>query len=163
MSKNKTDLEIVSELAEEIADENGSSNAPTPDTNPADNSATEGENSSQDTPSEKPKKKKKTPDKDKPTLTLKELALKKQNQNLAERKVLLTILAALLGIQLFFMNAIVLLIVLWCIFHWECFRELDAGVLNCIFDFTKYYVTAVLVELLGGIVYIVHSVFSQKD
>ena len=163
MSKNKTDLEIVSELAEEIADENGSSNAPAPEASPADDPKTEGENSSQDKPTEKPKKKKKISDKDKPALTLKEIALKKQNQNLAERKVLLGILAVLLGIQLLFMNAIVLLVVLWCIFHWECFRELDPDVLSCIFDFTKYYVTAVLVELLGGIVYIVHNVFSQKE
>lgn len=48
-------------------------------------------------------------------------------------------------------------------FDWNVFRELDADVLRCIFDFTKYYVTAVLVELLGGIIYIVHRVFSDNN
>ncbi len=169
MFKSEKDLEIVSALAKEIAEENDSakaetsSNAKESDEIPANHSKAAGADSSQDDVSANHSKKRKKSDKDKPTPTLKELAAKKQNQNLAERKVLLVILAVLLGIQLLFMNAIVLLIVLWSLFDWEFFRELDTDVLKCILDFTKYYVTAVLVELLGGIIYIVHRVFSDKN
>lgn len=160
MSKSVKDLEIVSEIAKEIAEGKGPVNPSDGDDNPTDNQESRDGDLPKDSSSDKNKKKKS--DKGKPTLTLKEIAAKKQNQNLAERKVLLIILAVLLGIQLLFMNAIVLLIVLWSLFDWECFRELDANVLKCILDFTKYYVTAVLVELLGGIIYIVHRVFSEK-
>ncbi len=160
MSKNVKDLEIVSEIAKEIAEGKGPANPSGGDDNPTDNQESRDSDLPKDSSSGKNKKKKS--DKGKPTLTLKEIAAKKQNQNLAERKVLLIILAVLLGIQLLFMNAVVLLIVLWSLFDWECFRELDANVLKCILDFTKYYVTAVLVELLGGIIYIVHRVFSEK-
>lgn len=161
MSKNEKDLEIVSELAKELAGENGTDNPDNGNESPTDNPNPENNDSSKDSSSGKRNKKKS--DKDKPTLTLKEIAAKKQNQNLAERKVLLIILAVLLGIQLLFMNVVVLLIVLWSLFDWECFRELDTDVLKCILDFTKYYVTAVLVELLGGIIYIVHRVFTEKN
>lgn len=169
MSKSEKDLEIVSELAKEIAEENDSAKAQTSsNTNSSDESSSDhskavGSDSSQDDHSANHNKKRKKSDKDKPTLTLKELAAKKQYQNLAERKILLVILAVLLGIQLLFMNAVVLLIVLWSLFDWKVFRELSTDVLKCILDFTKYYVTAVLVELLGGIIYIVHRVFSDKN
>lgn len=169
MSKSDKDLEIVSELAKEIAEKNDSAKAQTSsNTNNSDESSTDhskagGSDSSQGDHSANHNKKRKKSDKEKPTLTLKELAAKKQYQNLAERKILLAILAVLLGIQLLFMNAVVLLIVLWSLFDWEVFRELNSDVLKCILDFTKYYVTAVLVELLGGIIYIVHRVFSDKN
>lgn len=169
MSKSEKDLEIVSELAKEIAEENDSAKAQTSsNTNNSGESSTDrskapDSDSSQGDHSTNHNKKRKKSDKDKPTLTLKELAVKKQYQNLAERKILLVILAVLLGIQLLFMNAVVLLIVLWSLFDWEVFRELNSDVLKCILDFTKYYVTAVLVELLGGIIYIVHRVFSDKN
>ena len=169
MSKSEKDLEIVSELAKEIAEENDSAKTQTSSgANNSDESLTDHSKAvdadlSQDDHSANHTKKRKKFDKDKPTPTLKELAAKKQNQNLAERKILLVILAVLLGIQLLFMNAVVLLIVLWSLFDWEFFRELDTDVLKCILDFTKYYVTAVLVELLGGIIYIVHRVFSDKS
>lgn len=160
MAKSK-DKEIVAEIAEALAEQNGSSNSHTPDENPVNPQKSERDNSSPEYPDGKLPKKKNSAVKDKPTY--KDLALAKKSQNLAERKVLLVIMAVLLGIQLLFMNVIVLLIVLWCVFDHEHFRELDSTVLTCIFDFSKYYVTAVLVELLGGIVYIVHSVFNEKD
>lgn len=169
MSKSEKDLEIVSELAKEIATENNSTKVETScdinesDEKPTVHSKKSDTGSSQDDLSTSRNKNRKKTGKDKPTPTLKELAAKKQNQNLAERKILLFILAVLLGIQLLFMNAVVLLIVLWSLFDWEVFRELDTDVLKCILDFTKYYVTAVLVELLGGIIYIVHRVFSDKN
>lgn len=96
-------------------------------------------------------------------LTVAQLTAKRKNQILAERKALLIILGVLFGLQLLFMNALVMLIVLWCVFDWSVFREIDADILDNILNFSKYYVTAVLVELLGGIIYIVHSVFSDKD
>lgn len=169
MSKSEKDLEIVSELAREIAAGNNSSKVKTScdinesDEKPTVDSKESDTDSSQDDLSTSRNKNRKKAGKDKPTPTLKELAAKKQNQNLVERKILLVILAVLLGIQLFFMNAVVLLIVLWNIFDWEVFRDSDTDVLKYILDFTKYYVTAVLVELLGGIIYIVHRVFSDKN
>lgn len=95
--------------------------------------------------------------------TLKELVIKRRSQNLKERKMLLVILAMLLGLQLIFMNAIILLIVLSSLFKFKCFKVVRIDVLTQLLDFSKYYVTAVLVELLGGIIYIVHRVFSDKD
>lgn len=159
MPQDKTNLEIVTELAEEIAVESKTSCAPK--TEPKSPAVRDTELSSDLRQSEKSKRNAPTPNKEKPTL--KDIAIKRKNQNLEERKTLLKILALLLGIQLFFMNAVVFLIVYWCVFDRKVFHELDADVLACIFDFTKFYVTAVLVELLGGIVYIVHSVFSDKD
>ena len=169
MSKNENDLEIIFELAKEIAAENNSIKVQTSreknesDEKPQNSSKELGTDSSQNDLSTNHNKKRKKDGKDKPTPTLKELAAKKKNQNLTERKILLVILAVLLGIQLLFMNAIVLLIIFWSLFDWKCFRALDTNVLKCILDFSKYYVTAVLVELLGGIIYIVHRVFSDNN
>ena len=95
--------------------------------------------------------------------TIRGANVKYHYQKLEERKKLLSALTILLGIQMFFMNVVVLLIVLWCIFHHDRFREVDSAVLDGILGFTKYYVTAVLVELLSGVLFIVHSVFSEKD
>ena len=160
MSGKDKDLEILNEIAKSI---NVEENPEMP--------ATEGEGeqqksldkNSQIDDSKKSDKEKHNKPKGNFPLTSKQLLIKKGNQNLAERKVLLIILAVLLGIQLFFMNAVVLLIILYSIFDWDVFRTLDATVLHSILDFTKYYVTAVLVELLGGIIYIVHRVFTNKD
>lgn len=95
--------------------------------------------------------------------TIKGANIQYQYQKLQERKKLLRILSWLLGIQMVFMNIVVLLIVVWCVFDHKVFRAVDADVLKGILGFTKYYVTAVLVELLSGVLYIVHSVFSEKD
>lgn len=177
MSRNEKDFKILSDLAKTLAKEPGDTITNNTCDEPAASSDSNSNDSSQDNPgskgsrkedgndtkNEKNNNKMKKSGKDGPPVTLRDLALKKQNQNLAERKVLLIILAVLLGLQLLFMNAVVLLIVLWSIFDWKCFRVLDADVLKCILDFTKYYVTAVLVELLGGIIYIVHRVFSERN
>lgn len=169
MSKNQKDLEIVSELAKEIAAKNDSTKAKTScginesDEKPPVHFKKTDTDSSQDDHDKNRNKNRKKDGKAKTTPALKELAAKKRNQNLAERKILLVILAVLLGVQLLFMNAVVLLIFLWSLFDWQIFRELDTEVLKCVLDFTKYYVTAVLVELLGGIIYIVHRVFSDND
>lgn len=159
MSQNSTDLEIVKELAEEIAEETKDTDGSFVKSMVCTVQNTKGHSEAGN--AKKLKRDTSTSEKEKPTL--KDLMIKKKSQNLAERKTLLWILASLLGIQLLFMNAVVLLIVFWCVFNWKFFHELSAEVLTCIFEFTKYYVTAVLVELLGGIVYIVHSVFSDKD
>ena len=167
MSKSEKDLEIVSELAKEIAEENDStkekmaSDGNNDGENLADYPEEVNEDSSQDVSKTKSDKKKKKPTKEKPSLSLKALTAKKENQNLAERKILLIILAVLLGVQLIFMNAVVLLIILWGVFDRDSFRELNPDVLRCVLDFTKYYVTAVLVELLSGIIYIITKVFSR--
>lgn len=163
MSENTKDksLELVEEITVAIAEEHGLLNdgasgthqAPPP---PAENDGSPTENSG-----EKQRKKRKDNSPKKPTF--KDIEKKKQNQHLHERKVLLIIMSILLGLQLLFMNLVVLLIVMWCAFDFKCFRGIDANVLSYIFEFSKYYITAVLVELLGGIIYIVHSVFSAKD
>lgn len=158
MPQDKTNLEIVTELAEEMAGK--SETSCTPETDSKSHAVQDTDLPSSPRQPEKSKKSAPVPNKEKPTL--KDIAIKRKNQNLEERKTLLKILALLLGIQLIFMNAVVSLIVYWCVFDRKVFHELDANVLACIFDFTKFYVTAVLVELLGGIVYIVHSVFSDK-
>lgn len=165
MAKNKQDLAIVEDLAKELAESNTSIEEVQineENENTSSNRETENTDGVQSASLPKINMNQTKPDKKKSSSSLKGLAIKKQYQKLAERKVLLVILAVLLGIQLFFMNAIVLLIVLWSSIDSEFFRELNAGVLSCILDFTKYYVTAVLVELLGGIIYVVHRVFSDK-
>lgn len=162
---NEKDFEIITEIAEGIAAEVKTSEAPeTPtkveDCEDSQRSPKEDSNVPQTPPSENPKLKKNSAAKRTPSI--KELLRKKEQQKLEERKTLLTILSTLLGIQIFFMNVVVLLITVWCVFSFGCFRQVDATILSGIFDFTKYYVTAVLVELLGGIIFIVHNVFSEK-
>lgn len=159
MHSTDENLEIVSEIAKEIASEN---NSPKQENLNETNTNKQAALSDTDVTTEKSSNKttRKTRNKNKPTA--KDLAIQKQAQNLAERKVLLIILAILFGLQLLFMNAIVLFIVLWSIFDWECFRNIDGSILKSILDFSKYYVTAVLVELLGGIMYIVHRVFTSR-
>lgn len=118
-SEKDKDLEIISEIAKEIAEatdstkEKNSLSKDKSDNSPVGNSNAAGLTSSQDNHNTEHNKKSKKADKVKPALTLKELAAKKQYKNLAERKILLVILATLLGIQLLFMNTVVLLIVLW--------------------------------------------------
>ena len=163
MSKNTQDLIIVSEIAKEIAEESTASDQQPP-SGTSQSQVTpppKTEESLADKPSAKQRKQEKQSTKDLPTLS--ELERKKKNQNLEERKILLRILAILLGLQLLFMNAVVLGIVCWSLFDWDFFRDLDVNVLHSILDFTKYYVTAVLVELLSGIIYIVHRVFTNKE
>lgn len=174
MSENTKDksLELVEEITVAIAEEHGLLNdgasgthqAPPPpaenDGSPAENS---GENDGSPTENSGEKQRKKRKDNSPKKPTFKDIEKKKQNQHLHERKVLLIIMSILLGLQLLFMNLVVLLIVMWCAFDFKCFRGIDANVLSYIFEFSKYYITAVLVELLGGIIYIVHSVFSAKD
>ncbi len=94
--------------------------------------------------------------------SLNDLKRQKGKLNLEERKKLLNILKMLFSIQLIFMNVVVLLIVCWCIFEIPFLRTVNQEILTLLVDLSKYYVTAVLVELLGGIIYIVHNVFSDK-
>lgn len=91
-----------------------------------------------------------------------DLKAEKGRQNLAERKKLLNILKILFAMQLFFMNIVILLIVGWSALNIGYFKGVDIEILNAIIDLTKYYVTAVLVELLAGIIFIVHNVFKDK-
>lgn len=163
MSENTTDksLELVEEITVAIAEEHGLLNSGASGILPDPSPPTENDGSPTENPGEKQRKKRKEYNTKKPTF--KDIEKKKQNQHLHERKVLLIIMSILLGLQLLFMNLVVLLIVMWCAFDFKCFRGIDANVLSYIFEFSKYYITAVLVELLGGIIYIVHSVFSAKD
>lgn len=64
--------------------------------------------------------------------------------------------------QLFFMNVVVIVIVLWVVLELPFLRAVENNTLTILVDMMKYYITAVLVELLGGIIYIVHNVFSDK-
>lgn len=90
------------------------------------------------------------------------LAKKKGEQTLAERKKLLDILRHLFSIQLIAMNIIVFLAIIWCIFDFPFLKSINQDSLNSIVGLIKFYVGAVLAELLGGIIYIVHNVFSDK-
>ena len=162
---NEKDLEVVAEIAEAIAEEDEGKEMPETTMEegtcePTQESPKDEDSVSPSSSNEKPKKKK-GPNNPK-TPSARELLRKKEQQKLEERKTLLRILSTLLGIQIFFMNVVVLLIAVWCVFDFDFFREVDANILSGIFDFTKYYVTAVLVELLGGIIFIVHNVFSEK-
>lgn len=94
-------------------------------------------------------------------VSLEDLKYKKGIQNLDERKKLINVLGIIFAIQLFFMNIIVGLIVSWSIFNFPCFHDINTDLLNILVDLSKYYVTAILVELLGGIIYIVHNVFKD--
>lgn len=97
-----------------------------------------------------------------PNISADALRKKKGELNLEERKKLLNILKFLFGAQLFFMNVVVLVIVLWVVLELPFLRTVDDNILTILVDMTKYYITAVLVELLGGVIYIVHNVFSDK-
>ena len=93
---------------------------------------------------------------------MRELRVKKGEQNLDERKQLLNILKILFTIQMIFMNAIVLLIILWGGLKLSFLRD-DMEHLEAVIDMTKAYITAILVELLGGIIFIVHNVYSDRS
>lgn len=97
-----------------------------------------------------------------PNISANALRKKKGELNLEERKKLLSILKFLFGAQLFFMNVVVIVIVLWVVLELPFLRIVEDNTLTILVDMTKYYITAVLVELLGGIIYIVHNVFSDK-
>lgn len=43
-----------------------------------------------------------------------------------------------------------------------CFVQSDTSILQSLFDFLKYYVGAVLVELIGMLIFIVKGVFSSN-
>ena len=60
------------------------------------------------------------------------------------------------------MNLIVALIIAWVIFKWDRFNNVDKDVLALVVSFVKSYITVVLAELLGGIIYVTHKVFSEK-
>ena len=90
------------------------------------------------------------------------LAKKKGEQTLAERKKLLDILHHLFSIQLIAMNIIVFLAIIWCIFDFPYLKSINQDSLNNIVGLIKFYVGAVLAELLSGIIYIVKKVFSDK-
>ena len=60
------------------------------------------------------------------------------------------------------MNLLVALIVMWVIFKCKCFNNLNKDILSLIVSFIKSYITVVLAELLGGIIYVTHKVFSEK-
>ncbi len=93
---------------------------------------------------------------------LKELRRKKGHLNLAERQHLLGLLGRLFKIQLICMNIIVFIVIVWAVFDFPFFRELKGEVLSDVMSFMKFYISAVLVELLGGIIFITHKVFTQK-
>lgn len=99
---------------------------------------------------------------DDPPKTLEEAELRRIQQNLAHREKLIKILRTLFLIQMVFMNVIVLVIVLWVALGFTWLNDVSVEVLSEISGITKFYVTAVLVELLGGIIFIVQSVFRDK-
>ncbi len=110
----------------------------------------------------KGKKKTNNENSDSSSLSFDELRKKKGIQNLQERSKLLSILKWLFGIQLVFMNLIVALIIIWVIFKCEHFNNVDKEILGLVVSFVKSYITVVLAELLGGIIYVTHKVFSEK-
>lgn len=99
---------------------------------------------------------------DNPPKTLREAGLRRIQQNLSHRENLIKILGILFLIQMVFMNVIVLAIVLWVALDLTWLNDVSLGALSEISGMTKFYVTAVLVELLGGIIFIVQSVFRDK-
>lgn len=96
------------------------------------------------------------------SISIRDIRKQKGIQNLEERKQLLSILKRLFGIQLVFMNAIVAVLAVWVVFKIPFFNEVEPEVLKEVMSFVRFYITAVLVELLGGIIYITHKVFSEK-
>lgn len=83
-------------------------------------------------------------------------------QNLTERTRLLNILKTLFAIQLIAMNLLVALVIIWTVFDFTFFNDVNANLLNEVVGFLKFYISAILVELLSAIVYIIHKVFSLK-
>lgn len=99
---------------------------------------------------------------DNPPKTLEEAELRRIQQNLTHREKLIKILRRLFLIQMIFMNVIVLIIVLWVALGFTWLNDVSSEILSEISGMTKFYVTAVLAELLGGVIFIVHSVFRDK-
>lgn len=97
-----------------------------------------------------------------PKITAAALKAQKGIQNLQERLKLFGVLKVLFGIQMVFMNIIVLLIVAGSFLDLPFTNDLSDDTLKILIGFVKYYITAVLVELLGAIVFVVHNVFSDK-
>ena len=60
------------------------------------------------------------------------------------------------------MNLVILVFLSWIILDIDIFRQVEAEMVKVVSSFLKFYVSAILVELLGGIIYIVHSVYSEK-
>ena len=93
-------------------------------------------------------------------ITKDSLLAERAKQNISQRKSLLICLIFLLGLRLFFMNLIVAVIVFWVVFDCPKFTTLDTNILGIVLSFLKFYISAVIVELLGGMIYIVHKVFN---
>ena len=91
-----------------------------------------------------------------------DLKIKRGIQNLEERARLIKYLFVLFIIQLSVMNFIVFITVLWVALDLPFFKNTDLDTLEIIVNMIKYYITVVLAELLGGIIFIVHQVFSDK-
>ncbi len=91
-----------------------------------------------------------------------ELADVEKQQKIVHRDQLLHILSRLFTIQLVFMNIIVLCVVVWTVFRCKCFNTVESNVLDIVTSFMKYYISAILAELLTAIIYITHKVFSKK-
>lgn len=99
---------------------------------------------------------------DDPPKTPEEAGLRRIQQNLSHREKLIKIVGALFFAQMTFMNVIVLAIVLWATLDFPWLNKVSPGILSEISGMTKFYVTAVLAELLTGIIFIVQSVFRDK-
>ncbi len=96
------------------------------------------------------------------SLTKEALEIQRDVNNIGEREKLLDWLKIMFCIQMLFMNSIVLIVVIWVVFDIPIFNSLSGAPLKEVIEFIKYYVTAVLAELLGGVIFIVIKVFSYK-
>ena len=85
------------------------------------------------------------------------------NQTLDNREELIQVLKRLFRLQLVFMNIVVVIIAIWSVFDIPWFHEIDLHIYDSLCSFLKYYVSAVLVEMLSALIFIIHQVFSKKD
>lgn len=87
---------------------------------------------------------------------------KKGVQNLQERKTLLILLGVFFAVQLISMNLFVGFLIFWTTCDISWLREMDFELLSIMTSFMKFYISAILVEILGGIIFITHKVYTEK-
>lgn len=95
-------------------------------------------------------------------ISLSDVTKQRRIQNLGERTELLHALKHLFFLQLAVMNLVVGILILWVVFDFSFFNDIHSADLQVCVSFMKYYISAILVELLGGIIFVVHKVFSEK-
>ncbi len=95
-------------------------------------------------------------------ISLSDVTKQRRIQNLGERTELLRILKHFFFFQLAVMNLVVGALVFCVVFDFKFLNDIQTADLQICVSFMKYYISAILVELLGGIIFVVHKVFSEK-